>query len=188
LQFLNLEGKIHRDIKAANILIGKQGYVKLADFGASRQLTDTVAKCNTFVGSPYWMAPEVMMQSNYDGKADVWSLGITCMEMALGKPPHSEVTPMKVMTVIAQAKPPELEGDFSKPFKEFVAMCLVKDPVLRAPVSKLLKHPFVTKAGGLAKLVELWSAKDRSESKSDNEKAFSSVASNAAPKKASADK
>jgi len=176
LQFLNLEGKIHRDIKAANILIAKQGQVKLGDFGASRQLTDTVAKCNTFVGSPYWMAPEVMMQSNYDGKADVWSLGITCIEMALGKPPHNEVPPMKVMNVIAQNKAPELEGDFSKPFKEFINMCLIKDPASRAPVSKLLKTVFITKAGGLSKLVELWSPKDRSESKSDaNDKNGSSV-------------
>ncbi len=157
LAYLQTNGKIHRDIKAANVLLGKDGAVKLADFGASRQLTDTVQKCNTFVGSPYWMAPEVMMQANYDGKADIWSLGITCIEMAMGKPPYSTIPAMKVMTLIAKNQPPEVEGEqWSKTFKNFVKCCLVKDPAQRQPISKLLKHPFVATAKPTRALRKVW--------------------------------
>jgi len=143
LLYLSTEGKIHRDIKAANILLGNNGSVKLADFGASRQLTDTMTKCNTFVGSPYWMAPEVMQQSQYDGKADVWSLGITCIEMATGKPPHSNIPALRVMNIIVKNPSPQLEGEWTKPFKNFVQSCLIKDPNDRAKIPALLKHPFL---------------------------------------------
>jgi len=156
LYYLATEGKIHRDIKAANILLSQEGAVKLADFGASRQLTDTMAKCNTFVGSPYWMAPEVMMQSHYDGKADIWSLGVTCLEMANGKPPHSHIPPLKVMNLIVRNPPPELDGDYSPVFKNFVKLCLVKEPKQRSALASLLKHPFTQKAKKLKVLKELW--------------------------------
>lgn len=99
LQHLNREGQIHRDIKAANVLIKTDGTVKLADFGASRTLTNTMTKCNTFVGSPYWMAPEVMLQKDYDHQVDVWSLGITVYELVVGKPPLANVNPMSALTV-----------------------------------------------------------------------------------------
>jgi serine/threonine-protein kinase 24/25/MST4 len=160
LQYLNNEGKIHRDIKAANILIGTEGSVKLADFGASRALNDTMSKCNTFVGSPYWMSPDVITQHDYDGKADIWSLGITCIELAQGKPPHTNVNPMAVLQVIIRDPPPQLIGNFSKDFKEFVALCLVKDPQQRCGISELLKTKFIKNAKKTKFIAELFGGED----------------------------
>jgi len=148
LLYLSSEGKIHRDIKAANILLAKSGQVKLADFGATAQLTDTMTKCKTFVGSPYWMAPEIMTESKYDGKADIWSLGITCIEMTTGKPPNWKLPPLRVINVIPAAPPPTLEkGKFSDEFNDFVNKCLVKDPNQRPTIKELLRTPFVKAAG-----------------------------------------
>jgi serine/threonine-protein kinase 24/25/MST4 len=150
LKFLWLEGKIHRDIKAANVLVSKDGQVKLADFGASRQLTETVQKCDTFVGSPYWMAPEILTEKEYDGKADIWSLGITCLEMATGKPPYSTVHPLQVLAVIAGKPSPTLpEGKYSKDFEAFLAACLQKEPKNRPSIELLLEMPFIKKSGSL---------------------------------------
>lgn len=157
LAYLHDRGKIHRDIKSANILLGLDGSVKLADFGVAAHLSSNLSCRNTFVGTPYWMAPEVIKQADYDTKADIWSLGITAIELLLGEPPLSEWHPMRAIFLIPRSPAPVLVGNFSAESKHFIELCLVKQPRDRPNVAELLQHPFIVSANGkdvIAKLLQ----------------------------------
>ncbi|XP_039118012.1 serine/threonine-protein kinase fray2 [Dioscorea cayenensis subsp. rotundata] len=154
LEYLHQHGEMHRDIKAGNILVDSRGGIKLGDFGVSASLYDSGDRQrtrNTFVGTPCWMAPEVLERSRgYDFKADIWSFGITALELAHGHPPFSKYPAMKALLMTLQHAPPCLEDvknkKFSRSFKRMIAMCLVKDPSNRPTAQKLLKHSFFKQA------------------------------------------
>ncbi|CAG5128414.1 unnamed protein product [Candidula unifasciata] len=155
LMYLHSQGKIHRDVKAGNILLTENGTVKLADFGSA----SLICPANSFVGTPYWMAPEVILamdEGQYDGKADIWSLGITCIEMAERKPPLFNMNAMSALYHIAQNDSPSLSGgDWSDEFRNFVDACLHKVPKDRPSAAELLSHPFVKKTRRVDVILEL---------------------------------
>ncbi|CAI0390732.1 unnamed protein product [Linum tenue] len=163
LAYLHSIFKVHRDIKGGNILLTEQGEVKLGDFGVAAQLTRTMSKRNTFIGTPHWMAPEVIQESRYDGKVDVWALGVSAIEMAEGLPPRSAVHPMRVLFMISIEPAPMLEDKekWSLIFHDFVAKCLTKEPRSRPPAFELLKHKFIErcKVGAYAMLPKIEKAR-----------------------------
>lgn len=151
LAYLHSKRLIHRDVKCGNILLTAAGDPKLADFGVSAHLTNTRSKRGTKIGTPYWMAPEVLSyDSRHDEKADIWSMGITAYEMAVGHPPLTDMHPLKAMFLIPKNPPPTLPDPdkWSKHFHEFLAMCLVKEPDKRTSATELLKCPFIRNAVG----------------------------------------
>ncbi|KAJ3022605.1 Mitogen-activated protein kinase kinase kinase kinase 3 [Thoreauomyces humboldtii] len=153
LSFLHSCNKMHRDIKCGNILMTEKGQIKIADFGVSTQLTRTFSKRHTFIGTPYWMAPEVITAEQqgtaYDSQADIWSLGITAMEMAECSPPMFDMHPMRVLFMIPKLEPPKLKenSNWSDAFRDFLHTCLEKDPDKRPTADQLLQHPFMKPQG-----------------------------------------
>lgn len=152
LAFLHKSKVIHRDLKAGNVLLTMAGGVKLADFGVSAKNKHTLQKHDTFIGTPYWMAPEVVLcetfrDNPYDFKVDIWSLGITLIEFAQMEPPNHEMSPMRVLLKIQKSDPPRLDqpGKWSKDFNDFIAKALIKDPTSRPTADELLKHPFINR-------------------------------------------
>lgn len=146
LEYLHgVENICHRDIKCGNVLLTNEGHVKLADFGVSAELNNTISRRKTVVGSPFWMAPEVIQENSYDGKADVWSLGITAIEMAEGKPPYANFNPLRAIFVIPSRPAPTLADpdNWSPEMLDFIRCCLQKDPSQRYDSARLSSHPFV---------------------------------------------
>lgn len=158
LSYLHSQKKVHRDIKSANILLTEDGKVKLADFGVSGEITFTHLKRNTFVGTPFWMAPEVISvhKPGHNEKADIWSTGITVIELLTGKPPLAKYDPHRILFQIPKMKSPTLTGpEYSENVKDFLKYCLIKDPQLRPSSSTLLHHKFVTSVKKYTSLVPL---------------------------------
>eukprot|EP00727_Mastigamoeba_balamuthi_P003431 m51a1_g13085 putative severin kinase (364) ;mRNA; r:598-2390 len=148
LDYLHSNKTAHYAIKAGNILMTSGGQVKLSDFGEFEKLSHKMSKSDTFVRSPFWMAPEVIKQEGEEGPvSDIWALGIAAIEMATGSAPWADQNPMKVMFLIPKSPSPELPATFSAEFRAFVAACLTKEPDKRPTAKDLLKHAFVASAG-----------------------------------------
>ncbi|CAM9413033.1 unnamed protein product [Discosporangium mesarthrocarpum] len=148
LSFMHHEHRLHRDIKSDNVLVDMHGRVKLADFGFAANLTREQDKRASVVGTPYWMAPEIIKGLEYDGEVDVWSLGITALEMAQGEPPLLHEPPLRALLLISINPPPGLKEQhkWSRGFTHFLSRCLDTDVNRRASAAELLEHPFIQMA------------------------------------------
>uniref|UniRef100_A0A8C1FCT7 Mitogen-activated protein kinase kinase kinase kinase n=1 Tax=Cyprinus carpio carpio TaxID=630221 RepID=A0A8C1FCT7_CYPCA len=160
--YLHNKGKIHRDIKGANILLTDNGYVKLADFGVSAQISATLAKRKSFIGTPYWMAPEVAAverKGGYNQLCDIWAVGITAIELAELEPPMFDLHPMRSLFLMTKSsfQPPKLKDKvkWTNNFHHFVKMALIKNPKKRPTADRLLQHPFVTQPLSRTLAIEL---------------------------------
>jgi len=148
LSYLHANNKIHRDIKTDNVLLKRDGEVRLADFGYTKQLSSSAECRKSIVGTPYWMAPELIRSSPYSFAVDIWSLGIMCRELAEGEPPYVQVPPLKALLLIVTDGIPEISEpeNRSPEFLDFLDKCLAKDPAQRPTAVALLEHPFIRKA------------------------------------------
>lgn len=157
LSVLHTQGVIHRDIKSDSILLTHDGRVKLSDFGFCAQVSKEVQRRKSLVGTPYWMAPELISRLPYGPEVDIWSLGIMVIEMVDGEPPYFNEPPLKAMKMIRDNLPPKLKNlhKVSPLLKGFLDRMLVRDPAQRATASELLKHPFLSKAGPPSCIVPL---------------------------------
>ncbi|XP_032697677.1 serine/threonine-protein kinase PAK 4 isoform X2 [Lontra canadensis] len=157
LAVLHAQGVIHRDIKSDSILLTHDGRVKLSDFGFCAQVSKEVPRRKSLVGTPYWMAPELISRLPYGPEVDIWSLGVMVIEMVDGEPPYFNEPPLKAMKMIRDNVPPRLKNlhKVSPSLKGFLDRLLVRDPAQRATAAELLKHPFLAKAGPPASIVPL---------------------------------
>ncbi len=157
LAYIHSGYRIHRDIKSDNILLSDDGLVKIADFGYAAELSREKLKRNTIVGTPYWMAPELIKGSKYDQRVDVWSLGIMAMEMAEGEPPYMEFPPLRALFLISTKGIPPLRepSRWSDSMTDFISNCLILDLKSRPTSDSLISDPFLLRAGSYSEMAAL---------------------------------
>jgi len=156
IEYMHSIKRLHRDIKSDNVLIDHKGNVKMADFGFCCELTEEKNKRKTVVGTPYWMAPELIKQYEYDYKVDIWSMGILAYELAEWEPPHMWEKPVRAITLITESDPPTLNDRWSEEFHDFIGLCLQKTPRRRATASELMQHPFLKKAASRVEMARIF--------------------------------